>query len=91
MSPVVIFVTVLVFTLLTVGYVKGIRFVARHSPDNLVKFHFIMVAVRFVFAITAVGIFALLSPSREDTMQFAALTLGLYLTMIVVTIILKQK
>ena len=90
MSPLVVFVAVLVFTLLTVGYVKGIRTVARHSPDNLVRFHFIMSAVRFIFAITAVGIFALLSPSREETMHFAALILGLYLTMLVVTIIFKQ-
>ena len=49
-----------------------------------------MSAVRFIFAITAVGIFALLSPSREETMHFAALILGLYLTMLVVTIIFKQ-
>ena len=90
MNPLVVFATVLVFTLLTVGYVKGIRFVAKHSPDNLIKFHFIMVAVRFIFAITAVGIYALLSTSREETMHFAALILGLYLTMIVVTIILKH-
>lgn len=90
MSPLAVFADVLVFTLLTLGYVKGIRIVARHSPDNLVRFHFIMVAVRFIFAVTAVGIYALLSPSREETMHFAALTLGLYLAMIVVTIILKQ-
>ncbi|MBP5385969.1 MAG: hypothetical protein J6Y97_01135 [Prevotella sp.] len=90
MNPLAVFVTVLVFTLLTVGYVKGKRFVTEHSPDNLIKFHFIMVAVRFIFAITAVGIFALLSPSREDTVHFAALVLGLYLTMIVVTIIFKH-
>ena len=36
MSTAVVFVSVRVFTLLTVGYVRGIRFVARHSPDNLV-------------------------------------------------------
>ena len=90
MNPLVVFATVLVFTLLTVGYVKGIRFVAKHSPDNLIKFHFIMVAVRVIFAITAVGIYALLSTSREETVHFAALILGLYLTMIVVTIIFKH-
>ena len=90
MNPLFVFATVLVFTLLTVGYVKGIRFVAKHSPDNLIKFHFIMVAVRFIFAITAVGIYALLSTSREETVHFAALILGLYLTMIVVTIIFKH-
>ena len=90
MSPLVVFVAVLVFTLLTVGYVKGIRTVARYSPDNLVRFHFIMAAVRFIFAITAVGIFALLSPSREETMPFAALIRCLGLTRLVVTIIFRQ-
>lgn len=90
MSPPTVFAVVLVFTLLTVGYLKGLRFVERHSPDDLVKFHFIMVAVRFLFAVTAVGIYMLFAASREDALRFAALILGLYLTMIVVTIILKH-
>ena len=91
MSLPVIFVTVLVYTLLTLVYVKGIRFVERHSPDNLVRFHFIMVAVRFIFAVTMVGIYVMFSDNRENSMHFAALSVALYLTMIVVTLIFKIK
>ena len=47
MSLLTIFLTVLVFTLLTVVYLKGRRVVENSAPESLVKFHFIMVAVRF--------------------------------------------
>lgn len=90
MTPTVVFLALLAFTLLAFAYVKGIGFVQQHAPDQLVNFHFIMVAVRFLFAVTAVGIFAFFSDNREDTMLFAALILGLYLLMIVVTLIFKH-
>lgn len=90
MSLVTIFLTVLAFTLLTVGYLKGRRIVENNEPESLVKFHFIMVAVRFLFAVTAVGIYSLFSDNREDTIYFAALVVGLYLAMIVATLILKH-
>ena len=91
MNPVIVFITVLVFTLLSVGYIRGRAFVEKNSPDNLVKFHFIMVAIRFLFAVTAVGIYTFFSDNREDTIHFAALIVGLYLVMIVVTLLLKHK
>ena len=90
MSLLTIFLTVLVFTLLTIGYLKGRRVVENNAPESLVKYHFIMVAVRFLFAVTAVGIYSLFSDNREDTIYFAALVVGLYLVMIVVTLILKH-
>lgn len=90
MSLLTIFLTVLVFTLLTVVYLKGRRVVENSAPESLVKFHFIMVAVRFLFAVTAVGIYSLFSNNREDTIYFAALVVILYLAMIVATLILKH-
>ena len=90
MSLLTIFLTVLVFTLLTVVYLKGRRVVENSAPESLVKFHFIMVAVRFLFAVTAVGIYSLFSSNREDTIYFAALVIILYLAMIVATLILKH-
>ncbi len=90
MSLLTIFLTVLVFTLLTVVYLKGRRVVENSAPESLVKFHFIMVAVRFLFAVTAVGIYSLFSNNREDTIYFAALVIILYLAMIVATLILKH-
>ena len=56
MSLVTVFLAVFVFTLLTVAYIKGRSVVEKNAPESLVKFHFIMVAVRFLFAVTAVGI-----------------------------------
>ena len=56
----------------------------------MVNFHFIMVAIRFLFAVTAVGLYATFVDNREDTMHFAALILGLYLAMIVITLKIKH-
>ncbi|MBO4849734.1 MAG: hypothetical protein J5529_02395 [Prevotella sp.] len=89
MSTAVIFATVLLYTLLTVAYIRGIKMVERHAPDKMVVFHFIMVAVRFAFTVTAVGLFMLFSHDREQTMRFAAMVLVLYLAMMVVTLIFK--
>ena len=89
MSLVTVFLAVFVFTLLTVAYIKGRSVVEKNAPESLVKFHFIMVAVRFLFAVTAVGIYSLFSDNREDSIYFAALIVGLYLAMIVATLILK--
>ena len=90
MSISTIFLTTLAFALLTLAYIKGYHFVMKHAPDQMVNFHFIMVAIRFLFAVTAVGLYATFVDNREDTMHFAALILGLYLAMIVITLILKH-
>lgn len=90
MSALVVFATVMLYTILSVVYVKGIKVVEKHSPDDMVKFHFIMVAIRFILSVTLVGIFVLFSPDRTLSMHFAALVVVLYLAMIVVTLILKH-
>lgn len=90
MSISTIFLTTLAFALLTLAYIKGYHFVKKHAPDQMVNFHFIMVAIRFLFAVTAVGLYVTFVDNREDTMHFAALILGLYLAMIVITLILKH-
>ncbi len=90
MSLTTIFVTTLVFAVLTLAYLKGYHFVKKHAPDQMVNFHYILVAIRFLFAVTAVGLYAAFAENREETMQFAALILGLYLVMIVITLIFKH-
>ena len=90
MSALVVFATVMLYTILSVVYVKGIKVVEKHSPDDMVKFHFIMVAIRSILSVTLVGIFVLFSPDRTLSMHFAALVVVLYLAMIVVTLILKH-
>ena len=89
MSTAVIFATVLLYTLLTMAYSGGLRMVQRHSPDNMVVFHFIMVAVRFTLTVAAVGLFMLFSHDKVQTMHFAAMVIALYLAMVVVTLIFK--
>lgn len=90
MSLWMVFAAVLLYTTLTVAYVKGVRMVEKLSPDGLVKFHFIMVAIRFFLSITLVGIYVLFSKDRTATIHFAALVVVLYLAMIAVTLILKH-
>lgn len=90
MSAALVVAAVTLYTTLTVVYVKGRSLVERHSPDNLVRFHFIMVAIRFLLSVTLVGIFVLLSTDRTATLHFAAFVIVLYLVMIVVTLILKH-
>ncbi len=84
------FVVVAVFSFLTMAYIKGCRIIEERSPENKVVFHFIMVAVRFIFAVTMVGIFTFLSSNREDTMWFAALVIAAYLAMIIATLLIKH-
>ena len=90
MSPWLVFAAVLLYTTLTVAYVKGVKMVERVAPDTLVKFHFIMVAIRFLLSVTLVGIYVLFSKDRAATIHFAALVVVLYLAMIAVTLILKH-
>lgn len=90
MSIMAIFIAVALFTLLTMVYLKGYDYVKAHAPDRLVQFFFIMVAVRFLFAVTLVGLYTFFSADREDTIHFAALVLVLYFAMMAVTLILKH-
>lgn len=79
-----------VFAILSLAYIKGMAFVSKHSPDNMVKFHFIMVAVRFMFAVTTVGLYMLFSTNRHETLIFAAFVVALYILMMALTIIIKH-
>ncbi|MBO4606761.1 MAG: hypothetical protein J5682_02550 [Prevotella sp.] len=90
MSILAISTAVALFALLTVVYLKGYDYVKAHAPEHLVNFYFIMVAVRFLFAVTMVGLYTFFSADREDTIHFAALVLVLYFTMMAVTLILKH-
>lgn len=90
MSVWAVFFAIFVFTLLTMVDVKGFGYVRRKSPDNMVRFYFIVVAIRFLFAVTMVGLYTLFSNSREDTIHFAALILVLYTAMIVASLITKH-
>ena len=90
MSVYLVLATIVAFALLTAAYIAGARYVGKHSPQHLITFHFIMVAVRFLFAVTAVGVFMLFADSRTDTLHYAALVIALYLVMMTATLIKKH-
>lgn len=90
MSILAVSIAVSLFAVLTVVYLKGYDYVRAHAPGHLVSFYFIMVAIRFLLAVTLVGFYTFFSASREDTIHFAVLILVLYFTMMAVTLILKH-
>jgi hypothetical protein len=90
LSVFAIFVTVFLFTLLGMAWVVGVDYVRKHFPDSLVKFYMVMSAIRFVFVLTAMGIYMVFSPGWDSTCHYAILLLALYALMMVVTLIIKH-
>lgn len=90
MDALIIFLSVLFFTLLGTAYCKGYDFTARHSPERLPQFYLIMTVIRFLLVMTAVGVYAFLSDDRTKTIEFAAMFFIMYVVMMVVTLKLKH-
>lgn len=90
MSTLTVFFSVLFFTLLGVAYVKGYDFVKRHSPERMVQFYLIMATIRILLVATAVAIYVILSQSHAESVRFAAMFFGMYVVMMVTTLILKH-
>ena len=78
------------FVLLGLAYVKGYDLVKAKSPEHLPHFYLIMATVRILLVLTLVGLYALFSESRDDTIRFALTCLGLYVVMMVVTLTLRH-
>lgn len=85
-----IFLSVLFFTVLGVAYVKGYDFVKSRSPEHLVHFYLVMATIRLVLVATVVAIYVFLSVSKEDSIHFAAMFIGMYVAMMIITLILKH-
>ena len=77
-------------TLLGAAYVKGYDLVKKKSPEHLPHFYLIMATIRMLLVLTVVGIYALFSDSREDTIRFALIGIGLYVVMMVITLSLRH-
>jgi len=90
MSTLTVFFSVLFFTLLGVAYVKGYDFVKSHSPNRLVHFYLIMVTIRILLVAMVVLLYVILSQNYEESVRFAAVFLGMYVVMMVITLILKH-
>ena len=63
--------TIIIYTLLVIIWVKGLGAVQKYQPDKAVTFYFIMAAIRFTVALTVVALYMLLSTyTREEAMTF---------------------
>lgn len=90
MSALAIFLSALFFTLLGAVYVKGYDFVKARSPERLPQFYMILAAIRMLLVATVVAVYVTLSPNRQDSILFAAMFLGMYAVMMIITLILKH-
>lgn len=90
MSLLTIFLSALFFTLLGVVYVKGYDFVKSRSPERLPHFYLILATIRMLLVATVVAIYVMLSPNRQDSVHFAAMFIGMYAVMMIITLILKH-
>jgi len=86
-----IVLVLVVFTMLTVVWVKGLGAVQRYQPEKAVTFYFLVAAVRFVVAITIVALYMLLSEhTREEAMVFCLISSLMYVAMVIISIMLKH-
>lgn len=86
-----IVLVLVVFTMLTVVWVKGLGAVQRYQPEKAVTFYFLVAAVRFVVAITIVALYMLLSEhTREEAMAFCLMFSLMYVAMVIISIMLKH-
>lgn len=90
MSVLAVALSAFFFTLLAVAYIKGYDFVKAHDHTRLPQFYLIMATIRFLLVATVVGIYAGLSTDHNDTVHFAAMFLGMYVIMMVITLTLKH-
>lgn len=90
MSLLTIFLSALFFTLLGVAYVKGYDFVKNRSAERLPQFYLIMATIRILLVATIVLIYVMLSQNHQGSVLFAAMFLGMYVVMMVTTLILKH-
>ena len=83
--------TITIYTLLVIIWVKGLGAVQKYQPDKAVTFYFIMAAIRFTVALTVVALYMLLSThTREEAMVFCLAFSLMYVAMVIISIMLKH-
>ncbi len=81
---------VLFFALLGTVYVKGYDIVKEKSPEHLPQFYLIMTTIRMILVLTMIGLYVLFTDNREDAIHFALACIGMYVVMMVITLILRH-
>ena len=83
--------TITIYTLLVIIWVKGLGAVQKYQPDKAVTFYFIMAAIRFTVALTVVALYMLLSThTHEEAMTFCLAFSLMYVAMVIISIMLKH-
>ena len=83
--------TITIYTLLVIIWVKGLGAVQKYQPDKAVTFYFIMAAIRFTVALTVVALYMLLSThTREEAMTLCLAFSLMYVAMVIISIMLKH-
>lgn len=83
--------TITIYTLLVIIWVKGLGAVQKYQPDKAVTFYFIMAAIRFTVALTVVALYMMLSThTREEAMAFCLTFTLMYVAMVIISIMLKH-
>ena len=90
MSLLTVFLSALFFTLLGVVYVKGYDFVKSRSPERLAQFYLVLATIRMLLVATVVAIYVIFSTDRQASIHFAAMFIGMYAVVMVITLILKH-
>lgn len=90
-SPWMLFLAALLFTLLGGAWVLGYDFVKKHVPAELPKFYILMAVVRVVLVLTVTGTYILLiAQSATQAKAFAVMMLVMYAVMMAVTLKIKH-
>lgn len=90
MSILSVFLSAIFFTILGMGYVKGYNIVKEKDVTQLVKYYLLFTAIRFVLVMTVVGTYVVFEDNREDSLRFAAMFFGMYVVMLIITLIIKH-
>ncbi len=78
------------FVVLGTAYVKGYDLVKEKSPQYLPQFYLIMTTIRIILVLTVIGLYVLFTENREDAIHFALACIGMYVVMMVITLILRH-
>ena len=82
--------SLLYFIVLGTAYVYGFGLVKKRAPQYLVQFYFLMTAIRFTLSLGIVAVYAFKASSKADLTSFALMFVGMYLAMVIITLILKN-
>jgi len=87
----VIFVSVLLFVMLGIAWVKGYDFVMKHAPKALPRFYFLLALIRVLLIATWTACYVMLiSQSAGESKSFVVMILIMYAAMMATTLMIRH-